>query len=852
MSAQTILAQVIINANLAAASAAQARADAALFDTKADIHSPAFTGVPTAPTADPNTNTTQIATTEYLDRLLAQPDGIATLDSSGMVPVAQLPALSFTHVYVVASQAAMLALPAVVGDLAVRTDIGETFVLSASPPSTLGNWTQLLFAAPVTSVAGLIGAIPASNLTAALNVFGGDSGSGGLQGLVPATVAGDGTHKFLKGSGGFVQPALADLSDASTIALLASPTFTGTPGGPTASVGTNTGQFATTAFVLAQGSSVGDGNPAMDGSASRGASTHYARADHVHPTDTSLAPLASPTLTGTPAAPTASPGTNTTQLATTAFVTAAASALVTGVSSFNSRTGAITPTTGDYTVSQVTGAAPLASPTLTGTPAAPTAAVDTNTTQLATAAFVLAQAASATPLMDGVAAVGTSTRFARADHVHPTDTTLAPLASPTFTGTPSAPTPGTKVNTTQIPTSAWVNTYFAPLASPSLTGTPSAPTAAVDTSNTQLATTAFVLGQASSSGDGTPAMDGTAARGTSTHYARADHVHPTDTSRAPLASPALTGTPTAPTAAPGTNTTQVATTAYADAISALKANIASPTFTGTPAAPTASPGNNTTQLATTAYVDAADALKANLASPTLTGTPAAPTATLGTNTTQIATTAFVQAALTGAGSITSVFGRTGAIVAVSGDYTYSQVTGAAPLASPTFTGTPAAPTASPGTNTTQLATTAFVTAAVAATPVPTEASDANMWAETSTTTFVSPRRTGTAKAWIALTDASTIAVDSTTGRNFKVTLGGKRTVGVPTGTRVEGDEYKFLFKQDATGSRTITWASGYKVDGDTAFAIGTTASKYSLVTGVVLPGAAMIFVQLVAVNFTGP
>jgi hypothetical protein len=39
----------------------------------------------------------------------------------------------------------------------------------------------------------------------------------------------------------------------------------------------------------------------------------------------------------------------------------------------------------------------------------------------------------------------------------------------------------------------------------------------------------------------------------------------------------------------------------------------------------------------------------------------------------------------------------------------------APLASPTFTGTPAAPTASPGTNTTQLATTAFVQAARTAT-----------------------------------------------------------------------------------------------------------------------------------------
>jgi len=67
----------------------------------------------------------------------------------------------------------------------------------------------------------------------------------------------------------------------------------------------------------------------------------------------------------------------------------------------------------------------------------------------------------------------------------------------------------------------------------------------------------------------------------------------------------------------------------------------------------------------------------------------------------------------GAGSpVTSVFGRTGAVVAVSGDYTVGQVTGAAPLASPTFTGVPAGPTAAPGTNTTQLATTAFVQAAV--------------------------------------------------------------------------------------------------------------------------------------------
>lgn len=60
----------------------------------------------------------------------------------------------------------------------------------------------------------------------------------------------------------------------------------------------------------------------------------------------------------------------------------------------------------------------------------------------------------------------------------------------------------------------------------------------------------------------TPKMNGTAAVGSETKWAKGDHVHPTDTTRAPLASPALTGTPTAPTAEEGTNTTQIATTAF--------------------------------------------------------------------------------------------------------------------------------------------------------------------------------------------------------------------------------------------------------------------------------------------------
>ena len=143
---------------------------------------------------------------------------------------------------------------------------------------------------------------------------------------------------------------------------------------------------------------------------------------------------------------------------------------------------------------------------------------------------------------------------------------FSPIGSPSFTGNPIAPTPATGDNSTSIATTAFVKTQgYATLASPSLTGTPRSTTAAADTNSTVIATTAFVVGQA---GSATPIVDGTAAVGTSLRYARADHVHPTDTSRAALNSPTFTGTPTLPTGTiattqtPGNNTTAVATTAF--------------------------------------------------------------------------------------------------------------------------------------------------------------------------------------------------------------------------------------------------------------------------------------------------
>ena len=71
-----------------------------------------------------------------------------------------------------------------------------------------------------------------------------------------------------------------------------------------------------------------------------------------------------------------------------------------------------------------------------------------------------------------------------------------------------------------------------------------------------------------------PKMDGTKSLGSNAGYARVDHVHPTDTSRAPIASPAFTGTPTAPTAATGTSTTQLATTEFvANTVGAITSGV---------------------------------------------------------------------------------------------------------------------------------------------------------------------------------------------------------------------------------------------------------------------------------------
>ncbi len=162
----------------------------------------------------------------------------------------------------------------------------------------------------------------------------------------------------------------------------------------------------------------------------------------------------------------------------------------------------------------VNGKADITSPVLLGTPRAPTATSGTNTTQIATTAFVTAAISAFNGTLD----------------FDP----YATKASPTFTGDPRSVTFATATSNTSIATTAFVQ---AQKTSPVFTGTPTAPTAAPGDNSSHIATTAYV-------------------------ETAVTNAAPDLTVYAPLASPAFTGSPTTTTASSSTNSTRIASTAY--------------------------------------------------------------------------------------------------------------------------------------------------------------------------------------------------------------------------------------------------------------------------------------------------
>jgi hypothetical protein len=112
--------------------------------------------------ADP-TNAQDAVTLNYITTQKGAVNGLAELDGNGLVPTHHLPALAITTTQVVNSQANMLALTAQIGDVAVRTDVNKSFILTATPASTLGNWQELLTPTDaVLSVDGSTGAVSLS------------------------------------------------------------------------------------------------------------------------------------------------------------------------------------------------------------------------------------------------------------------------------------------------------------------------------------------------------------------------------------------------------------------------------------------------------------------------------------------------------------------------------------------------------------------------------------------------------------------------------------------------------------------------------------------------------------------
>jgi len=156
--------------------------------------------------------------------------------------------------------------------------------------------------------------------------------------------------------------------------------------------------------------------------------------------------------------------------------------------------------------------------------------------------------ATATPVMDGTGAVGSSLLYAREDHEHPSDTakqdaiTANGILKGDGLGGVSAAVAGTDYQTPltagtdyQTPLVAGTD-YQTPLVAGTDYQTPL--TAGTDYQTPLVAGTDYatpgMIPTVPSAYTSNPAMDGTASPGSSGNWARGNHVHPSDTSRVPV------------------------------------------------------------------------------------------------------------------------------------------------------------------------------------------------------------------------------------------------------------------------------------------------------------------------------
>jgi hypothetical protein len=545
---------------------------------RATIASPSLTGTPTAPTAAAGTSTTQIATTEFVAGLVggaATPDASATtkgkvqltndLGGTAALPtVNSVGGVSSSTITTVASNVLSATSVNTPNTIVKRDNNGDfsTGTITGTLSGTASNANALTTGRTIGITGDITYTSPAfdgtSNITATgtLTNTGVTANTYGTSTSVP-TITVDSKGRITSATNTNIPSATSTVTGLLTSTDYA--TFSDKQGALTAGAG----------ITIASGTiSATDATSTAKGIIQL---TNDLGGSAALPTVNSVGGVSSTTITTLPtliAANTLSITSNTTSIA--------------------ANTLSITANTADILLR-----ATIASPSLTGTPTAPTAAAGTSTTQIATTEFVAGLVGgAATP--DASATTKGKVQLTNdlgGTAALPTVNSVGGVSSSTITTVASSVLSATSTNTPNTIVKRDVNGDFS---TGTITGTLSG-----TASNANALTTGRTI---STTGDVTYAS--TAFNGTSDVTGAA-----TVNSVGGVSSSTITTLPTliaANTLSITSNTTSIAantlsiTANTADIL--LRATIASPSLTGTPTAPTAAAGTSTTQIATTEFV----------------------------------------------------------------------------------------------------------------------------------------------------------------------------------------------------------------------------------------------------------